>query len=318
MRAQFVAVVLALVAPVTATAQDDEEPPTKSSKKKKAPPPDDADDAPEAAPAKTKTASVSASVSSADLVESGAPKGRMTLPGGGFMLSAIVETNLAKGAAGKPLSVAPDLWIGLADPLTVGIYHSGRAATGFLTSFGTGLCFRGGGDMGICSLGLGDIYTAVGGEVRVGLTEGGLATALVLGGLVRTFEPERVISGKAGFLARVHTKRIAIEISPMAFLGITQRKVAGMDFNRDELAVPVTIFIRFAPRFSFALQSGVTFVLKKPGDTYEIPAAAGLSWWVSPHFSIDAAFGLAAVADKDDMTKPFDQRSATVGLSYAL
>lgn len=317
-RISIAVVVAALLMPTTAAlAQDDEdeaeaadEPPAKA----KAPEREADEEPTSGTPAR---AEVDVKASAAELVERGAPKGRMTLPGGKFMLSAIVETNLAKGKAGKPIGVAPDLWIGLLDRLTVGIYHSGRATNGFLTSFGSGLCFRDG-MSGICKSGLGDVYSFAGSELRIGLTEGGFATALVLGGNVRFIDPERVISGKAGFLARLHTKRVAVEISPTASIGITQRKVMDMDFNQDVLAVPVTIYLRFAPRFSLALQSGVTFVLKKPGDTYKVPAAAGIAWWVTPHFAIDAAFGLAAVADKDDMTKAFDQRSATVGLSYAL
>lgn len=302
----WVTVLLLMLSAVAHAKVDDDEEPMPKKGKKAPPPPED-----DAAPA-------TASVDSGELVAAGAPKARMTLPGGSFMLNAIVEANLAKSAAGKPLSVAPDLWIGVADRLTFGIYHSGRAATGFLSGFGTGLCFRGG-ETGVCKVtGLGDVYTFVGSELRVGLTEGGFAIALVLGGQVRAFEPERVVSGKAGFLVRLNAKRVAVEISPMAIIGITKRKLDGMDFNRDEIVVPVTIFLRFAPSFALALQAGITSTVKKFGDNYEIPAAAGLAWWVSPHFSIDAAFGLAAVADKNDMTKAFDQRSVTVGLGYAL
>src|SRR5688572_24907809 len=101
--------------PQASSASDEEEPPGGSKKKK----PKAAPDEEEPESSKKGTADGSASVSSEDLIEEGAPKGRMTLPGGKFMLSAIVETNLAKGAAGKPLSVAPDLWIGLHDRLTV-------------------------------------------------------------------------------------------------------------------------------------------------------------------------------------------------------
>ncbi len=292
---------------------DDEEPVKKGKKAKKPKPPDDEESA-----GGDTGASASVSASTGDLVKVGSPKARMTLPGGKAMFNVIGEANMGKQAVGKPFSIAPDLWFGLHDRLTFGIYHSGRAATGFLSGFGTGLCFRGGGDMGACALGLGDIYTFVGSEARIGLTEGGFAVALVLGGQARAFDPELVLSGKAGFIARINSKRLAIELAPVAFIGITQRKVGGMPFNQDELAVPVTIYLRFAPSFSLALQAGITSTLKKFGDNYQIPAAAGLSWWVSPHFSIDVAFGLAAVADKDDMTKAFDKRSATLGVGYAL
>ena len=308
-----------------APAADDEEPTPKKGKKAK-PAADE-----EEAPAKSNAASSSASVeaSSGDLIPEGAPKGRMTLPGGKFMFNVIAEANMAKSLVGKPTGIAPDLWIGLADKLTIGAYHSQRAATGFLTGFGSGICVNGktgmgtgmGGGMGdVCASGLGKIYTFAGAEARIGLLEGGLAVAFVLGGQARTFKPDKLFAGKAGLLARIHGKRLAIEISPSATVGLNKRKVGGMDYNAafDGMAIPVTIYLRFAPRVSLALQSGATFLFKKPGDTYRIPAAAGLSFWITPHLSFDAAFGLAAVADKDDTTKATDQRSATVGIGYAL
>ena len=152
----LVAVVTVCLMSLAARADDDtapadeEEPPAKegkAAKKKKAPPPDEEGDEP---PSKAKAkadvdepeASASASVSTGDLIEVGAPKGRMTLPGGKFMLNAIVEANMAKSSAFKPFGIAPDLWLGLHDKLTFGIYHSGRAATGFLSGFGNGICLR--------------------------------------------------------------------------------------------------------------------------------------------------------------------------------
>lgn len=254
-----------------------------------------------------------ASVADTKLEKVGSPVTRLTLPGGKFMLTVAAEANMAKDQVGKPISIAPDLWIGVADRLTFGIVHSGRAATGFLTGFGTGLCFRGGGAAGACGLGLGDVYTFVGGEARIGLTQGGFATAFVLGAQARAFDPKLVMSGKAGLIVRMSSSRIALELAPAVYIGLTQR-----DFNPDVFGAPVTIFLRVGGQFALALQSGVTFGLKHAGDTWRIPAAAGIAWWVTPHVSFDVAFGLAAVADSDDATKAFDNRSATVGLGYAL
>src|SRR5689334_22370637 len=130
------------------------------------------------AKAKKKKPKPAPAAASAELQAAGSPKVRLTLPGGKFMFTAALEANMAKGAVAKPLSIGPDLWIGAADRLSLGILHSTRAATGFLTGFGTGLCFRGGGQ---CDFGLGKVYTFVAGEARIGLTEGGFATAFVLG-----------------------------------------------------------------------------------------------------------------------------------------
>jgi len=283
---------------------------------------DDEDDAPKreedtsARPkgkGKTKAKAEAEPAEAGAMVEVGSPKARMTLPGGKFVITAVVEANMAKDTVGKPLSVAPDLWIGVHDRFSFGLVHSGRAATGFLTGFGTGLCFRGGGATGFCGSGLGDVYTFAGAEARLGLTEGGFALALVAGMHARAFDPELVLSSKAGFLVRLHSSRIALEVAPSFYIGVTQR-----EFNVDTFGAPVTMFFRLAGSFAIALQGGVAFVLKDAGNTWQIPAAVGFSWWVTPHISFDAAFGLAAVADSDDMTKAFDRRSISVGLGYAL
>jgi hypothetical protein len=333
----LVAVVTVCLLAVTARADDDpppadeEEPPAKEGKaekkSKKAPPPDEEGDEPpskkqpkeEVDEPASSSASASASVSAGEMIEVGAPKGRMTLPGGKFMLNAIVEANMAKKSAFKPFGIAPDLWLGLHDKLTFGIYHSGRAANGFLSGFGNGICLR---DVEVmdainkCQTGISDKYTFVGSEARIGISEGGLALALVLGGQVRAFEPERIIAGKGGFLMRIHAKRLAIELSPTVLIGLTKRKLTGD--GTDVLAVPLTIYLRFAPRVALALQTGITSTFKKFGDNYQVPAAAGLQFYLGTHLSVDVAFGLAAVADKNDMTKAFDQRSLTAGLGYAL
>jgi len=96
----------------------------------------------------------------------------MTLPGGKFYLNAVAETNLAKGAAGKPISIAPDLWYGASDKLTLGLVHYSRGTSGFLTGFVNGLCFRGGSGGGACAAGLGSIYTTAGAEARIAIREG--------------------------------------------------------------------------------------------------------------------------------------------------
>jgi hypothetical protein len=251
-----------------------------------------------------------------EAVAVGKPAARMTMPGGRVLLDAIVEANLGKSAVGKPFSVAPDIWYGASNKLTLGLVHSGRGLTGFLTGAGRGLCF--GDKDGACSLGLGKIYTSVGGEARIGLTEGGFPIALTLGSVVQAFKPKVVASSKVGLLARAQSKSVALELAPTVFAGLTQRKVGGMGFNEDVLSLPVTLFLNLSPAFAIALQSGVSLTLEHAADTYVVPAAIGLAWWVSPKFSFDLAFGLTAVVDKNDMTKAFDGRSLSLGVGYGM
>jgi hypothetical protein len=246
----------------------------------------------------------------------------MTLPGGAFYLNAVVETNLAKGAAGKPISIAPDLWYGASDKLTLGLVHSSRGATGFLTGFVNGLCFLGGSGGGACAAGLGKIYTTVGAEARIAISEGGFALAVPIGLYASAFDPSVVLSAKIGLIGRWEAGPIAIELQPTVFAGLTQRTIdmAGtkVSNNEDRFGLPLTLFVKLSPAFAVAAQTGVTLVIEHAKDTYQVPAALGLAWWVTPKLSVDVAFGLAAVVDANSMTKPFDSRNVTLGVGYGM
>jgi hypothetical protein len=248
--------------------------------------------------------------------------GRMTLPGGTFYLAAVAETNLAKGAAGKPISIAPDLWYGASDKLTLGLVHSSRGTSGFLTGFVNGLCFRGGSGGGVCAAGLGSIYTTAGAEARIAISEGGFALALPIGLYASAFKPDPVLSAKIGLIGRWQAGPLALELQPTLFAGLTQRKIdmAGttVSNNEDRFGLPLTLIFQLSPAFALAAQTGITMVVEHAKDTYQVPAALGLAWRATPKLSVDVAFGLAAVVDANRMTKPFDGRNLTLGVGYGM
>ena len=170
--------------------------------------------------------------------------------------------------------------------------------------------------------GLRGVYTFVGAEARIGLTEGGFPFALAIGAQARAFDPKLILSAKIGAIGRWQSNRVALELAPAVFAGITQRKVKVMDVetsvNEDVFSLPVTLFLKLSPSFAIAAQAGITLVIEHAADTYQVPAALGLAWWATPKFSVDLAFGLTAVVDKNDMTKPFDGRSLSLGVGYGM
>lgn len=248
--------------------------------------------------------------------------GRMTLPGGAFYVNGVVESNLGKGAAGTPISIAPDLWYGASDKLTLGLVHSSRGATGFLTGFVNGLCFHGGDGGGACAGGLGKIYTTVGAEGRIAIHEGNFAVAVPVGLYASSFNPDIVLSAKVGLIGRWQSGPIALELQPSLFVGITQRQIdmggTKVSNNEDRLGLPLTVFYQLSPAFGLAAQTGVTMVVEHAADTYQVPVALGLAWWATPKLSVDLAFGLTAVVDANSMTKAFDGRNLTIGVGYGM
>src|SRR5262245_25450799 len=108
---RLVAVIVALLAlPVAARAQGGgEAPPSEGAAAEDSAKPAEevsGGDKTEEPPAKAEKKS---SGSSGEMVPVGSPKARMTLPAGKFIFTVVGEANMAKGSAGKPLSVAPDL-----------------------------------------------------------------------------------------------------------------------------------------------------------------------------------------------------------------
>src|SRR5882757_2600288 len=65
------------------------------------------------------------------------------VPKGKLVLDAQLELNLSSGNAFKPVSLAPDLWYGVTDDITLGLVHSGLGETGFIGAVGDSLCLTG-------------------------------------------------------------------------------------------------------------------------------------------------------------------------------
>jgi hypothetical protein len=75
-----------------------------------------------------------------DQLQGASPLALPLVPAGHYRADLSVEYSLTLREVGEPASVAPDIYLGLPHGLTIGLYHSTRAA-GLLSS-GSGLCLR--------------------------------------------------------------------------------------------------------------------------------------------------------------------------------
>lgn len=234
---------------------------------------------------------------------------RMTLPRGAALITADLEVRLSTDAVGKPVSLAPDLWYGVTDDLTVGLVHSTRGAFGLLGAAGDGLCITGTG--GGCA----KVYDSVGADVRyqVHTTAGdGLGVALDGGLLATSFDPF-ALGLKVGAIAHLRHGKLAVDVAPALCLGLTER-----DANLDVLALPVSLHVAAAPRVTVSAQTGLVTPLDGAGDGFAVPLSLGASYAVTPKASAGVGFSLPALLGGDAIADGVDQRTLTIGGSYAL
>jgi len=233
-----------------------------------------------------------------------APTEQLTAPKGRLVIDAFFELNLSKDAVGKPVSISPDIWYGATDDLTLGLVHSSVGATGLLGGVGDALCF-GGKDNGCDS-----VYPGVGVDVRYRLK----APLSIDGGLyVTDFDPFQ-LALKLGASARWKLGKLALELQPSIFFGLTER-----DTNKEALFVPATAAYAVAAKVELALQLGLATPFDGAGDLYQIPLSIGARYQVNDHLGVGLVFSLPAVAGGDKVPATgFDFRTLTLGGSYAL
>ena len=250
---------------------------------------------------------------------------QLVLPKGRLLLDAYLEINLSKDLAGKPISIAPDLWYGVNDDLTIGLVHSFESEFGFIGGaapgsdrFGSSLCLTGTGD------GCNGVYNNVGieGRYQIKMSKPEFSLAAVGGLYVNSFKDPFSLDVKVGALGRWHKGKLAVELEPSVFIALTKRSVdlAGLGNvtqNHDILNIPVTVLYTVIPKLAIAGQVGVQLPLEDAGHFYQIPLSLGAHYTLNDSVSLNAALTLTALAGGDEVLTGADGRSVTLGGSYA-
>ena len=249
----------------------------------------------------------SASAVAQEATVPGPEEQQLTLPGGKLFLDAFLEVNLSKDFAFKPVSLAPDLWYGINDDLTLGLVHSGRGATGIFGSVGDGICFTG------KSNGCAKIYDNVGIDARYQLLRKSSISLAADGGLYAgSFDPF-MLSFKVGALARFYKGAFSFELDPSLFFGLTKRS----EGNKEVLAVPATFMYAVMPKLGIAVQFALTAPFSDSGWT-TFGASVGVQYFITDQLILDAVFSLPAMMAGDlVLAEGVDARTLTLGVAYA-
>lgn len=239
---------------------------------------------------------------------------RMTLPKDKIYIQAYLDFNLSTDLVAKPVSLAPDVWYGLMDDLSVGLVHSGSGAAGFFGAAGNGLCFTG------SENGCGSFYNNVGLNARYHLFDG-VSQPVVLaadGGIFfRDFDPF-TLSLKLGAVGKVGAGPVDVLFGLNLFIGITERDgVDGVGGNSEVLSLPVSAIYPVMPELGVGLQTGLVLPFEGAGDAFLIPLALAARYVVTPQIAVEGAFTFPGIAG-GDAAPGFDGRVISVGVGYIL
>jgi hypothetical protein len=237
----------------------------------------------------------------------------LTLPRHRVVLDAFFEANVSRGQAFAPVSIAPDVWFGATDDLTLGLVHSTAGRSGFIDGSGDSLCLTG------TANGCPRPYNNLGVDVRYKLARGSFGWALDSGLFFQNLSPVQ-LALKLGAVGRWRSGRFSLDLQPAFFVGLSNRTETVMGAttttNGDVFSLPVTGAVWIASRVALAMQLGARIPIEDTSNTYAISLSLGGHVLATDKLDITAAFSFTRL-NGSSTTDTFDGRALVVGGAYA-
>jgi hypothetical protein len=170
--------------------------------------------------------------------------------------------NLSKGSVGDPISLAPDIYYGVNNLLTVGITHQ------------TGVCIT-----DACA----KAYNDVGIDALYALMRVGSFQVSARGGLLfPQFSPDFAGGLNVGIASRLTVGKVAVRLEPTLYLGALGRS----DGFKEFLSLPTQLQFQANPQTAVFLSTGIFGPLSGFGDAYQVPVGAGTLFAINNRIDI--------------------------------
>lgn len=222
----------------------------------------------------------------------------LTLDAGGYEARLAVELGL-EGTV-RPIALAPDLWYGVTDRLTVGVIHSDTSIDQVAAT--ASFCFRGGPET--CD----HIYRGSGLDVAWSALAGALAIAPRVRFLIRDTDPFKP-AGTVGALVRWAHARFAIYADPYLRFGLANRDLG----NRTTLFLPVWFAFQPAHGILLSLHTGWDSDLAVASDGWHLPVAFDATWRVTPQIDLGLEAGFPSAFGPQNSVH---NRALTLSVAY--
>jgi len=184
-----------------------------------------------------------------------------------------IEANLASRTEFVPLSLAPDIWVGVTPRLTLGLIHGNRSLDQI--DSGGSFCVRT--DTLLCDR----AYRGSGLDARWSVQDGPLAVAARMRLTLRDIEPAKP-AVTLGALGRWTSGRFAIASDPYLRLGLANLGQG----NRAALVIPIWLQMQPTCRWLLAIHTGFHSDLAVIKDGWHVPL--GLAVAVHPYKGLEA------------------------------
>lgn len=206
--------------------------------------------------------------------------------------------NLSTDAVGKPISLAPAIYYGVSDKLTVGLTHdSGNTMwnprpafrtftivepitmTTITAAGGSGICLTG--EENGCN----KVYDNVGADVLFGLATGKFSAA-AHGGVDVFSIDEGTLVLRAGLLGRYElAPKMALTFDPRIVIPLTDR-----DFLGESIDVPVHFWYMANDKLGVYGSTGIAGAFDGFGDTFTVPLGAGAMYKLNDKMGVGGNF----------------------------
>jgi hypothetical protein len=222
------------------------------------------------------------------------------LDAGHWQAQLVTEINLAPGAFARPLSFAPDAWIGVLPRLTLGLVHSDPSVDRIAP--GASICVRT--DVLLCD----KAYRGSGIDALYSLREGHIAAAAHGRLLLRDIDPAKPAL-TLGAALRWTRGRWALGGDPFVQLGLANTDRG----NRAELWLPIVAALQPTCRWIVELHTGWNSDVAEIRDGWHVPAGLGVRAMATPQLELGAAFGFTSLLGPQNTPK---QRVAFVTVGW--
>jgi hypothetical protein len=206
---------------------------------------------------------------------------------GEIEVAGTIEMNLAHKAKARPLSLAPDVWVGVAPRWTIGLVHSMASVDRFAP--GGSFCVR------TDSLYCDSHYRGSGLDVRFAATDRIAPRARVL---VRDIDPWKP-AVTLGAQLRWQHGRYAITGDPYLQLGLANRDQG----NRAQLWLPIQLALQPTCRWLVALDTGINGELAVFDEAFHVPIAATVRARATTEIDVGATLGFASLLGPQNTPK---------------
>jgi len=188
----------------------------------------------------------------------------LTLAAGMLEIDVPVNIEMSKDRFGKPVSIAPSLYYGVGDSVTVGIFHE------------TGLCLTG------TDNGCAKVYNDVGAQGILSLYRSGDYQLVAKLGLdVARISDPTVLQGRGGLAGKGTFGRFALAWDAGVTVVLTNRAPGG----NESLDVTLTPQIQILDSLAVVATIGLSSPFESFSDVYQIPVGFGLE--LTPVRSLD-------------------------------